>query len=72
MTLGRTRRIELLRRWSRLMDSAYCVPGTAIRFGWDPIAGLIPASVTRPPRRSRWPFSTTRIVSECRASSSPG
>ena len=24
------------------MDSAYRVPGTAIRFGWDPIAGLIP------------------------------
>ena len=24
------------------MDSAYCVPGTAIRFGWDPIVGLIP------------------------------
>jgi len=42
MTLGRTRRIELLRRWSRLMDSAYRVPGTAIRFGWDPIVGLIP------------------------------
>jgi len=24
------------------MDSAYRVPGTAIRFGWDPIVGLIP------------------------------
>ena len=42
MTIDRTRRIELLRRWSRLMDSAYRVPGTAIRFGWDPIVGLIP------------------------------
>jgi hypothetical protein len=42
MTIDRTRRIEFLRRWSRLMDSAYRVPGTAIRFGWDPIVGLVP------------------------------
>lgn len=42
MTIDRTRRVDLLRRWSRLMDSAYRVPGTAIRFGWDPIVGLIP------------------------------
>ena len=42
MTIDRTRRIEFLRRWSRLMDSAYGVPGTAIRFGWDPIVGLVP------------------------------
>jgi hypothetical protein len=42
MTIDRTRRIGMLRRWSRLMDSAYRVPGTAIRFGWDPIVGLIP------------------------------
>jgi hypothetical protein len=42
VTVDRARRIELLRRWSRLMDSAYRVPGTKIRFGWDPIAGLVP------------------------------
>jgi len=42
MTIDRARRIELLRRWSRLMDSAYRVPGTSIRFGWDPIVGLVP------------------------------
>jgi len=42
MMLDRARRIELLRRWSRLMDSAYRVPGTQIRFGWDPIVGLVP------------------------------
>jgi hypothetical protein len=42
MTIDRTRRIELLRRWSRLMDSAYSVPGTSFRFGWDPIVGLVP------------------------------
>jgi hypothetical protein len=44
MTIDRTRRIERLRRWSRLMDSAYRVPGTAIRFGWDPIVGLVPGA----------------------------
>jgi hypothetical protein len=42
MTLDRARRIDLLRRWSRLMDSAYRVPGTRLRFGWDPIVGLVP------------------------------
>ena len=42
MTLDRARRIELLRNWSRLMDSAYRVPGTRLRFGWDPIVGLVP------------------------------
>jgi hypothetical protein len=35
-------RIERLRRWSYLLDEAYRVPGTRIRFGWDPIIGLIP------------------------------
>ena len=24
------------------MDSAYRVPGTSIRFGWDPVVGLLP------------------------------
>jgi len=24
------------------MDAAYRVPGTSVRFGWDPIVGLIP------------------------------
>ena len=42
MTFDRAGRIELLRGWSRLMDSAYRVPGTSIRFGWDPIVGLVP------------------------------
>jgi len=35
-------RFDLLRRWSYLLDSAFRVPGTNIRFGWDPILGLIP------------------------------
>lgn len=33
---------ERLRRWSYLLDSAFRIPGTNIRFGWDPIVGLIP------------------------------
>lgn len=34
--------IELLRRWARLFDSAFRVPGTTFRFGLDPLIGLIP------------------------------
>lgn len=36
------RRLDLLRRWARIFDSAFRVPGTNIRFGIDPILGLIP------------------------------
>jgi hypothetical protein len=36
------RRMQLLRGWQRLLDTAFRVPGTSIRFGWDPIVGLIP------------------------------
>lgn len=36
------RGLELLRRWARLFDSAFQIPGTGIRFGIDPILGLIP------------------------------
>ena len=35
-------RLEALRKLQRLLDEAFRVPGTAIRFGWDPIIGLIP------------------------------
>ncbi len=35
-------RLDVLRRWSRLLDSAFRLPGTRIRFGWDPIVGLVP------------------------------
>jgi hypothetical protein len=36
------RDIERLRKLQRLLDTAFRVPGTNIRFGWDPIAGLLP------------------------------
>ncbi len=36
------RRLRALRTIQRTLDSAYTVPGTRIRFGWDPIIGLIP------------------------------
>jgi len=35
-------RIDLLRRWSRLLDRAFKVPGTQFRFGLDPLLGLVP------------------------------
>ena len=36
------RAIEWMRRWSHTLDKAFRVPGTKMRFGWDPIIGLIP------------------------------
>ena len=42
MTLGERRGLDLLRRWARLFDSAFQIPGTSIRFGIDPILGLVP------------------------------
>jgi hypothetical protein len=35
-------RVEALRKLTRWLDEAYRVPGTSIRFGWDPIIGLVP------------------------------
>lgn len=34
--------LERLRQWSYLLDQAFRIPGTNIRFGWDVIVGLIP------------------------------
>jgi hypothetical protein len=34
--------MEALRRWAVLLDSAFRVPGTNIRFGFDAIIGLVP------------------------------
>jgi len=36
------RRLARLRQWAGLLDGAFRVPGTSLRFGWDPILGLVP------------------------------
>jgi uncharacterized protein DUF4112 len=36
------RGLDTLRRWARLFDSAFRIPGTEITFGLDPILGLFP------------------------------
>src|SRR6187200_3056153 len=36
------RAVVALRKWAVLLDSAFQVPGTKMRFGMDPILGLIP------------------------------
>lgn len=44
------RGLDALRRWARIFDSAFRIPGTRITFGLDPILGLIPGlgDVTSP------------------------
>jgi len=42
LTPGQLRRLDALRRVSRLLDSAFVVPGTTHRIGLDPILGLVP------------------------------
>jgi len=43
MRAGRDERaLELLRRWTRLFDTAFRIPGTEFRFGLDPLVGLLP------------------------------
>jgi hypothetical protein len=41
-TSGADRRMQALRSLQRLLDDAFRVPGTNLRFGWDPLVGLIP------------------------------
>lgn len=36
------RQIAQLERYAKLMDSKFRIPGTSVRFGFDPILGLIP------------------------------
>lgn len=36
------RELDRLERLARLMDSRFRIPGTGIRFGLDPILGLVP------------------------------
>jgi hypothetical protein len=35
-------RLSRIRRWSNLLDRAFRLPGTGVRFGWDAILGLVP------------------------------
>ena len=34
--------LAAIRRWARLLDSQFRIPGTSLTFGLDPIIGLIP------------------------------
>lgn len=38
------RQLDRLRGWQRLLDEAFPIPGTRIRFGWDAIVGLVPGA----------------------------
>jgi hypothetical protein len=40
--VGYQRLFERLDRMATLLDSAYCIPYTRVRFGWDAIIGLLP------------------------------
>ncbi|NOT46017.1 MAG: DUF4112 domain-containing protein [Acidobacteria bacterium] len=42
LTVSQVRRLDLLRRVARLLDSAIPVPGTTRRIGLDPLLGLVP------------------------------
>lgn len=42
LTRAQRQRLEALRATARLLDSAFEIPGTRIRIGLDPIAGLVP------------------------------
>lgn len=42
MPSPQARHLEALRRWARLLDSAFRIPGTNIRFGFDALIGLVP------------------------------
>ena len=45
MTLSpRDPALAALRKWAVLLDSAFQVPGTKMRFGLDPVVGLIPGA----------------------------
>ena len=42
LTSAQTHRLDALRKFSQLLDSAFVVPGTTYRVGLDPILGLVP------------------------------
>jgi hypothetical protein len=43
LTPAQMQRLAALRQISRLLDSAFVIPGTSYRIGLDPIIGLVPA-----------------------------
>lgn len=43
-TASRLRNLNRIRRISRVMDTAFRIPGTGIKIGWDPIIGLVPGA----------------------------
>ena len=43
-TQKRLAALNRIRRFSRFMDTAFRIPGTPFRFGWDPILGLLPGA----------------------------
>ena len=42
--LERIAELNRIRKFSRWLDSAFKIPGTSFRFGWDPIIGLVPGA----------------------------
>lgn len=40
----RLAKLNRIREFSRWLDSAFRIPGTNFRFGWDPVIGLIPGA----------------------------
>ena len=38
------RRVEALQRWAGILDAAFRIPGTRIRFGLDALIGLVPGA----------------------------
>jgi hypothetical protein len=41
-TVNAAERMDALRALRRWLDEAFRIPGTSLRFGWDPIIGLVP------------------------------
>jgi hypothetical protein len=41
-SLDHSARIDSLRKLMRVLDEAFRIPGTNLRFGWDPVIGLVP------------------------------
>ena len=42
LTEGQVQRLKALKHVARLLDSAFVLPGTDLRFGLDPLLGLVP------------------------------